>query len=282
MKTNTKIKIAKLISKILIFCGFKKKFFIRRRSINWYLDLSEGIDLSIFLFGSFQGDLVKSIIKIIVNHKNNKSLFFNIIDVGSNIGDKSLSISKKLLNKKFYNFKIFSIEPTDYAFQKQIKNFNLNPNLKKKIFPFKLFISLNKFKPIKIYSSWKLDSKITPHKVHQGILKKIHKSTKSISLDKFIENNKIKNNIILKIDVDGFEMEVLKSFSKTLLNKNPIIYMEYAPYALEEYGSSVIDFNNFLKKFKYKAYDLNFKKLESIKIAGSSSRDIILIKDKLF
>jgi len=281
MKTHTKIKIAKFIFKFLIFCGFKKKIFIKRGSINWHLDLSEGIDLSIFLFGSFQDDLVKSVIKIIINYKNNNNSFFNIIDVGSNIGDKSLSISNKLLNKKFYNFKIFSIEPTDYAFQKQIKNINLNPNLKKKISYFKFYITKDKYKPKKIYSSWKLDAKLKPHKVHQGILKKINKSTKKITLDEFIQNNKIKNNIILKIDVDGFELGVLKSFTKTLQNKNPIIFMEYAPYALEEYGSSVTEFNNFLNKYKYKTYDLNFKKLESIKVADSSSRDIILIKDKM-
>ena len=189
--------------------------------------------------------------------------------------------TKKLLNKDFYDFKIFSVEPTDYAFKKQMRNINLNPSLKKKILPFKFYISNNKFKPQKIYSSWKLDSKITPHKVHRGILKEINKSTKTITLDKFVQKNKIKNKIILKIDVDGFEMDVLKSFTKTLYNKDPIIFMEYAPYALEEYGSSVVEFNNFLKKYKYKTYDLNFKKLDKINITDGSSKDIVLIKDKL-
>ncbi len=281
MKTHAKVKIAKLIFNILILFGFKKKLFTKKSSINWHLDLSEGIDLSIFLFGSFQGDVVKSIFKTIIDHKNDKNSFFNIIDIGSNIGDKSLSLSKKLLNENFYDFKIFSVEPTDYAFKKQMRNINLNPSLKKKILPFKFYISNNKFKPQKIYSSWKLDSKITPHKVHRGILKKINKLTKTITLDKFVQKNKIKNKIILKIDVDGFEMDVLKSFTKTLYNKDPIIFMEYAPYALEEYGSSVVEFNNFLKKYKYKTYDLNFKKLDKIKITDGSGKDIVLIKDKL-
>ena len=280
MKTHSKVKIAKIIFNILILFGFKKKLFAKKSSINWHLDLSEGIDLSIFLFGSFQGKIVKSIFKIISDHKNDKNSFFNIIDIGSNIGDKSLSLSKKLLNKNFFDFKIFSIEPTDYAFKKQIKNINLNPNLKKKILPFKFYISNNKFKPQKIYSSWKLDSKIRPHKVHRGILKKINKSTKMITLDKFVQKNKIKNKIILKIDVDGSEMNVLKSSTKTLYENEPIIFMEYSPDGLKEYGSSVIEFNNFIKKYKYKVYDLNFKKLKKIKIADGESKDIVLIKDK--
>jgi len=280
VKTHSKVKIAKLIFNILILFGFKKKLIAKKNSINWNLDLSEGIDLSIFLFGTFQSKVVKSIFKIITDHKNDKNSFYNIIDIGSNIGDKSLSLSKKLLNKNFFDFKIFSIEPTDYAFKKQIKNINLNPNLKKKILPFKFYISNNKFITKKIYSSWKLDSQITPHKFHRGILKKINKSTKMITLDKFVQKNKIKNKIILKIDVDGSEMNVLKSSTKTLYENEPIIFMEYSPDGLKEYGSSVIEFNNFIKKYKYKVYDLNFKKLEKIKISEGAIKDIVLIKDK--
>ena len=50
----------------------------------------------------------------------------------TNIGDKSLLLSSKLINLGIKNFKIFSIEPTDYAFKKQTININLNKTLKKK------------------------------------------------------------------------------------------------------------------------------------------------------
>ena len=143
MKTSAKIKLAKFIFYILIFFGFKKKILARRKQISWDLDLSEGIDLSIFLFGTFQGEIVKSMTNYIFK-ENKKS--FDIIDVGSNIGDKSLSLANNLLKNKFYKFKIFSIEPTDYAYKKQIKNIFLNPILKKKILSFKLYISNKKKK----------------------------------------------------------------------------------------------------------------------------------------
>ena len=117
----------------MFFFGIKKKVIVNRNLIKWKLDISEGIDLSIFLFGSFQKNLVRSINKYIFSHKKVQKNFFNIIDIGSNIGDKSLSISSGLLSKDFKNFKVFSIEPTDYAYKKQINNINLNPKLKKKI-----------------------------------------------------------------------------------------------------------------------------------------------------
>ena len=64
MKTIYKIKVAKLIFNILMLCGINQKQLLRRSSINWNLDLSEGIDLSIYIFGSFQNDISSSILKV--------------------------------------------------------------------------------------------------------------------------------------------------------------------------------------------------------------------------
>ena len=71
-----------------MFIGIKKNIDVRRKRILWSLDLSEVIDLSIFLFGSFQRSLTQSIISLVIkiSYMNNKKI--NIIDVGSNIGDK--------------------------------------------------------------------------------------------------------------------------------------------------------------------------------------------------
>ena len=279
MKTNNKILIAKIIFKTLSLFGLKKKIIIKRNAIKWNIDISEGIDLSIFLFGAFQQELVKSIHRYIFDNNKSKNTFFNIIDVGANVGDKSLSLSRDLLNKNFFNFKIFTIEPTDYAFKKKINNINLNPKLKKKIFPFKYFITNNKNKPKKIYSSWSLNNSKNTHPIHKGVLKKINKFTKNITLDDFIKKNKIKDQIILKIDVDGFEMDVLKSSVKTLRNRKPIIFMEYAPYLFNEQGTSMKEFRDFIKKYHYETYDLNFNKLNKIKVDDGSTIDIILIKN---
>ena len=276
MKTITKVKIAKLIFNLLIFFGLNKKNLVIRNSVKWKLDISEGIDLSIFLFGAFQQDLVKSINEYICKDKHSNNTFFNIIDIGSNIGDKSLSIAQSLSNKNFNRYKIFSIEPTDYAFKKQINNIKLNPNLKKKIKSFKYFVSNEKKKPNNIYSSWRLDSNEKTHEVHKGVLKKVNKLTDIISLDNFIKKNKIKNKIILKIDVDGFEMNVLKSSIKTLKKMKPIIFMEYAPYLFYENSFSSKEFFKFLKRYNYKIYDLNFNKLNKINIKKGASIDIIL------
>ena len=152
--------------------GLSKNIKIQRQSIMWSLDLSEVIDLSIFLFGSFQKSLTISMLNFVkkINQISKKKI--NIIDIGSNVGDKSLSITRDLLDQNLNNFKVYSIEPTEFAYKKHLKNINNNPKLKKKILLFNHFITNKKKRVKKIYSSWKLDVKKDVHKIHGGILYK--------------------------------------------------------------------------------------------------------------
>ena len=84
----------------------------------------------------------------------------------------------------------------------------------------------------------------------------------------------------MKIDVDGFEMDVLKSSIKTLRDRKPIIFMEYAPYLFNEQGTSMKEFYSFIKKYHYETYDLDYNKLNKIKVDDGSTIDIILIKNQ--
>ena len=53
MKTKYKILIAKIIYRILKLFFINDRRKVSRNGINWFLELNEGIDLSIFLFGNF-------------------------------------------------------------------------------------------------------------------------------------------------------------------------------------------------------------------------------------
>ena len=65
MKTKHKILFAKIISNIITFF-YKNKVLVKRNDIRWSLNLNEGIDLSIFLFGKFENsilDVAKYLVK---------------------------------------------------------------------------------------------------------------------------------------------------------------------------------------------------------------------------
>lgn len=43
---------------------------------------------------------------------------------------------------------------------------------------------------------------------------------------------------IIKIDTDGFELEVLKGLTRTLSEQNPALFIEFSPWHLETYGKT--------------------------------------------
>ena len=62
--------------------------------------------------------------------------------------------------KNFNDSKIYSIEPTNYAFDKFKKNLELNPKLSKKYLPFSNFLGSKKEEiPSSIYSKLELSVK---------------------------------------------------------------------------------------------------------------------------
>ena len=74
-----------------------KNQLVVRNNISWNLDLNEGIDLAIFLFGKFQDEISQTILRIASKCKAKMI----VLDIGSNIGDKSLSIAQYLSKNNF-------------------------------------------------------------------------------------------------------------------------------------------------------------------------------------
>ena len=192
MQTNKKIILAKILSFILLkIFKFKVTQIVNRKGINYKLNLRQGIDLSIFIFGSFQNKITNILTRIILNKKKQK--FFSILDIGSNIGDKSLSLAKNLLNRKIKNFLIYSIEPTEFAINKQKENLNLNKELKTKIRIFVIFITNTKNKIKEAFSSWNL---FEDNNIIHGGQKKLFSKNILIPINSSIDILLKKNNSI--------------------------------------------------------------------------------------
>ena len=271
MKTKYKILIAKYIIKILSLFNFKLKRVIKKKNIYWNLDLSEGIELSIYIFGTFEPSIIKM--------SKNLKLYgnFDIIDIGANIGSHTLNFAKEFLNSKVY-----AVEPSTYSFNKLQSNLALNKDLSKRIDITQAFITNKETKPEEVYSSWNLNSNEQKHFEHFGI-KKETTNARTISLDNFILEKKINNKSFIKCDVDGFELEVFKSGLNYLSNYRPPIIMELAPYLYRENGYESEDLINLLSSFGYEFYfGKNLKKISGIynyakNIKKGSKTDIVLL-----
>ena len=269
MKTKSKIFIAKIISKLITFFISKNQTVVRNK-IKWSLNLNEGIDLSIFLFGNSEKKIL-NLSKLF--SKRNDPLI--MIDIGANIGSVSL-----ILAKKFKDSKVYAIEPTNYAFNKLSTNLDLNDDLKDRVFLKQLFVSENK-KPQKVWSSWNFEKSNNKHQKHMGTLKEI-KQNSYIRLEEFIETEKLTSVDFIKLDVDGHELDVLKSGEKSLAKIKPVIFIEIAPYLYPEFGYSCEELIKFIQKLNYSFLDENIKEVTNIfdqinKIKDGGSKNFFLV-----
>lgn len=233
MKTKTKVNIAKTLRffhRGISALGYSNssKRTVSRNGINWLLDLDEGIDFSIFLFGVFERESKK------LYEMLSKSDCIVALDIGANFGSQSLLLASLLSESS----KVFCFEPTRYAFSKLHRNLELNPDVAHKVFPRQSFLtSKDKLKvPEKVYSSWLLsntDDEI--HKMHSGLLKSTMGAVAE-TIDSFVMSENISKVDFIKLDVDGYENDVIDGGELTLNQFKPLIYFEYAPYVQYERG----------------------------------------------
>ena len=260
ISTKSKILIASILSKILIFLIGNKKRIILRNNIKYEIDLNEAIDLGIFLGIKNENNLYR--IKNFLN-SNSKNV---LVDIGSNVGSVTLPLAQ-LFNLST----VISIEPTKFAFSKLKKNLKLNPILKKRVKLFNIFISNERKKVSFVHSSWKLKVEDKSHKVHLGTLKKTSNKTKTLSE----VLGKIRKRIdFIKIDVDGYEINVLRSGKRIIKKYKPLIYFEFAPYLYKEFGYSPEILIDFIKKeLNYTFLNESFNEVKNIYEIGKKLKD---------
>ena len=213
---------------------------------------------------------------------------YKVIDVGSHKGE-FLSYILKLKNVK----KIFAFEPQIAIYKILSKNFShkkikiTNIAIDKEVS--KKYIYINKFTNTSTLSI--LDKKSFYLKF-KNLLTGSKKNfvqkyiVKTNTIDNLFCNIKLKNSL-LKIDVEGFELNVLKGMKEFLLNTTAAIELELNSRALNLSNTKFNELLSILKEFNYvplrnadieiesdisklKVFDLVFVKKDFINIAKKS------------
>jgi FkbM family methyltransferase len=214
---------------------------VRRRGLNWELDLKEGIDLAIFAFGSFERETGRAIERLVKPGAT-------VLDIGANIGAHTLNLGRLVGPTGG----VFAFEPTSYAFHKLKRNLELNPEFAVRVVAeqAQLTCETKLKRKVQIYSSWKVVGDEPRHPKHLGIAQSTDGAS-VITLDGYFQNVYVSKIDFVKLDVDGFETDVLAGGIQTLRRDLPTICLELAPYALEERGSSLAELLAVLKNLGY-------------------------------
>jgi FkbM family methyltransferase len=236
---------------VTLFYG-KKPRIATKGGIKYELDFSEGIDLSLFIFGRYQEHVTHN--KLIPIPKDAV-----IIDVGANMGAMSLQFAKIASSGKVYSF-----EPTHYSMARLKRNISLNPELSARIEVINSFVSSKSTENAKItaFASWKVDGgqDENAHPVHLGTAKDTD-GVGSVSLDDFCKARNLNKIDLVKIDTDGHEYDVFLGAKEALKKYRPYIIFEAGLYSFAEKNIDFSFYINYFKELNYKMYD-SLKKAE--------------------
>ncbi len=253
MNTRTKLAIARVLSLITrgvrTMSGKKNTDVACRRSgLWWSLDLAEGIDLSIFLFGAFEHRTARAI-------RTRLSSGAFVLDLGANIGAHTLAMAGQVGPAG----RVIAVEPTDWAFQKLTRNLSLNPGLAVSVVPLQVFLTDTlRESPGFLHSSWNLDDS-SGHPVHGGKLQGL-KQARVMTVDEMMVEVGPPRLDLIKLDVDGFEARILRGASETMKRFRPPVILELTPYALEEQGDSLEGLLELFSGLGYRLFSENGRK----------------------
>jgi FkbM family methyltransferase len=246
LSTAKKLFIAGVIYRILRLLGFSRYQEIERQNVRYYVDLSEGIDLSLFLFGSFQAHVLN---EDLMPQFPADAIF---LDVGANIGTISLSMAQR-----YPEATVIAVEPTHYAFKKLEKNIALNPGFEGRVRAIQSFLGaeLSDDSSFIAYSSWKVDGSKdeSQNEIHLGVEKE--STQKQLTIDKLLELESVDRLDFIKIDTDGYELEVLRGGQKLLAEHKPCIVFELSIDIQSSVGHNYKEFEELLYPLGYEFYN---------------------------
>jgi FkbM family methyltransferase len=252
LNTRTKLRIARALYQTVTsfrrLLGRTDSAMVSRRGIRWQLDLREGIDLAIYLFGCFEYDTVRAYRKLLKPGNT-------VLDIGANIGAHTLPMAHCV----FPAGRVVAFEPTAYAYGKLRQNISLNPAIAGMIQAEQIILvgtDNSQLKP-RLYSSWQIhESGLDSHPKHGGRMMDTT-GARHETLDSYIAEHKISAVSLIKLDVDGHECQVLRGAHELLQRDKPILLMEIMPYGLDEAGASLDELLGILCAHGYSLYDLD-------------------------
>jgi FkbM family methyltransferase len=249
MKTTHKIAAARAIYRAIhagrALLGRTDRAIVVRDGITYDLDLSQGIDFAIFLGNIYERQTRAALRKLVLPGAL-------VLDIGANIGAHTLHLAESVGPSGH----VMAFEPTDYAFRKLSRNLALNPTLAARVQACHCFLTANDEAnvPGAIYSSWPLAKQTGLHAKHLGREMETQQA-RARSLDSILSEYADRKVQLVKLDVDGFECDVLRGATAMLRDARPIFVMELAPYVLEERGTSLDELLSFFVPNGYVFYD---------------------------
>lgn len=224
LSTAAKVRIASMLYRLVRLArtptGAPDRVRVERRGINWDLDLREGIDLTIYLRGAFELDTLRAL-------ESRVRRGDTVLDIGANVGAHTLHLARLVGAEG----RVIAFEPTDFAVAKLRANLEANPELEPRVSLHQSFlVAESSGGPVApIAASWPVDG-TPPDDAVTRSRSMSALGARAMTLDSVMVTSGDPVVRLIKMDVDGHELEVLTGARGLLEKHSPVLVMELAPF----------------------------------------------------
>lgn len=211
------------------------------------LRLCEHMQSQIFWFGYYSRDIIKVLDRIL---KPGMVAF----DVGSNLGEIGLCASRRVGQTG----KVFCFEPMNDLFESLVENIRINEvsnitavniGLSSQEGKMAIFRSPGPFRDGSIHDGLGTLYPTTTRNIQAGVVEVQR-------VDKFCQDNRIDRIDVLKIDVEGSELDVLRGASNSLKMFQPHVIIEVQSETSAASGSAPSEILDMLRSYGYALYHI--------------------------
>jgi FkbM family methyltransferase len=206
-----------------------------------YVNSDSYIEWTVLSTGTYEDEMNRL---IRVSLKNSE----NALDIGGNIGLQSIRMSQCVGETG----KVYAFEPLAFLQEKFTRNIKLNKALNVTLMPIALSDEENEAEFTIDQKSWNQGA-FSLNKSNVGAEKQ-HVIIKVA--DNITEIKNLNSLSLIKIDVEGFEFQVLKGLKQTLQKHRPRIIFEYDDNYWINTGQKISDCYSFLQSLNYVIYQI--------------------------
>jgi len=211
---------------------------VEREGINYELDISDYVDHSIY-FG-IEDRSVNRLYQLLGDQNT-------ILDVGANVGSILLNIAKLCQTAKIVGF-----EPDPRNFQRATNNIRLNTALNVCVVNKGLGLKSETVKLYHVNNKNAGMNRILNDSVAMTSSSVLdYDEIQIVRLDDFIREEGLTNIDLIKIDVEGYELNVLMGAEDTLKRHRPTLFIELDDDNLRAQGQSARELVNFISCLGY-------------------------------